>query len=76
METGIMDTKEVQLLTAQLTDINNDNSALINILTGYCKFYQERPSNGCLFDILTGLQQIKNHTKDIRKLLSQIEDNN
>lgn len=41
-----MNIEKLQDLTSQLTNVNSNNDALINILLEYCKNDLEHPNNG------------------------------
>jgi len=60
-------------ITSQLNDISMESDAIINLLMGYCKNNQENPGNGCLFDILSGLNYVKKYMEKARSLIEQID---
>ena len=50
-------------------DILDKNLAIINILITYCEANVEEPTSESIFDILVGLNELKNNSNELRKIL-------
>ena len=63
---------KIQNQVSNLFEINSNSDAIINVLANYCENHIESPTSECLFDINVGLQQIKEYSKQTRKILEQL----
>lgn len=69
-----MTIEKEQNLTFQITEMNDKNNALINMLIGYCENIKEIPTKESIFDILVILEQMKKYSNDSRRVLEQLND--
>ena len=63
-----------QNITNKLSDLNHYSDAMINILKGYCENYQQNPPSGCLFDVLAGLNLLKEYSDEMSETIEHLYD--
>ena len=57
----------------KLSNLNDKNLAIINLLISHCEANVETPSSECLFDISVGLNELKKYSREMQKILSKFD---